>query len=82
MKKYMPQMPIARRSINKGIVYDLFDLLINDDIVHQPTTIKRVCPLKIILPLVSKRVGFKRNVSVCLTAFLKVKSSRGTPFNV
>ena len=82
MKKYMPQMPITISRIHKGIVYDLFDSLISDDIAHQPTTIKRVCPLKIISPLVSKRVGFKRKVSVCLIAFLKVKSSRGTPFNV
>ena len=82
MKKYMPQMPITISRIHKGIVYDLFDSLISDDIAHQPTTIKRVCPLKIISPLVSKRVGFKRKVSVCLTAFSKVKSSWGTPFNL
>ena len=82
MKKYMPQMPITISRIQEGIAYDLFDSLISDDIAHQPTTIKRVCPLKIISPLVSKRVGFKRKVSVCLTAFLKVKSSSGTPFNL
>lgn len=60
----------------------MLESLIKDDITHKPTTINRVCPLKIISPLVSKSVGFRSNVNVCFTAFLKVKSSWGTPSNL
>lgn len=53
--------------------------MIREDIAHQPAAMKRVWPLKIISPLVSKEAGLTRIDRVCLTAFLNVISSCWTP---